>query len=130
MKPQDRKYLPEKSLQNLAAIFTMLLGVALVFTPLGWAVWLFPLVSITIVMTGAVMSLMLIYRSDSSQRKPGVIGALAAACWLALLISVLLFLFAPQVYGYDLEIIINAFTVVAWSTLLGLLFTIIALLRR
>ena len=130
MKPQDRKYLPEKSLQNLAAIFTMLLGVALVFTPLGWAVWLFPLVSIAIVMTGAVMSLMLIYRSDSSQRKPGVIGALAAACWLALLISVLLFLFAPQVYGYDLEIIINAFTVVAWSTLLGLLFTIIALLRR
>jgi RsiW-degrading membrane proteinase PrsW (M82 family) len=130
MKPQDKKYLPEKSLQNLAAIFTMLLGVALSFTPLGWVVWLFPFVSIVIVMIGAVMSLWLIYRRDPSQRKPGFVGALAAACWLALLIAVLLYLFAPGVYGYDLEILVNAFTVVAWSTLLGLLFTIIALLRR
>jgi hypothetical protein len=81
-------------------------------------------------MIGAVMSLWLIYRRDPSQRKPGFVGALAAACWLALLIAVLLYLFAPGVYGYDLEILVNAFTVVAWSTLLGLLFTIIALLRR
>jgi len=126
-----KKYLPKKSLENLSSILIMLSGVGLGLMPWRYNGLLISLVPLLVILLGASIGMWLLFKKSSPDtKKPGVFAILSALCWVYSVIAVLLLWFAPGVYGYDLAIIFNSATIITQSTLLGILFTIIALLRR
>ena len=127
---QDKGHLRAKTAQDMLSVTLMLLGVALAFLPFGWFGYIFPVGSLSIVGIGAIIGMYFILKRDLSNKgKPSVLAIISCLCWLALTAALLLLVFNPGVYGFDLEILVNSLSAIFWSGILGIIFTTIALLR-
>lgn len=127
---QDKGYRRKKIAQDLLSIILMLLGATLAFLPFGWLGYVFPVGSLSVVGLGAIIGMYFVFKRDLSNKgKPSVLAIVSCLCWVALTITLLLLVFAPGFYGFDLEILVNSMLAIVWSGLLGIIFTCIALLR-
>lgn len=82
------------------------------------------------VVAGAAVGLLTIFKRDIAKRgKPGVLTSLACISWSSFSIAILLLMFVPGVYGYDLAILFNFATTISWLGIFGIVFTSAALLR-
>jgi len=117
-------------------IIVMLFGVATLYLPslglnfLSFGNSFFPVTSCLVIVIGAAVGLLTIFKRDIAKRgRPGVLTSLACISWSAFSIAILLLMFAPGVYGYDLAILFNAASTISWFGLFGIVFTSVALLR-
>jgi|GEM_PF-2295712 len=128
---QEKKANSRKRMaQDLLPILLMLFGIGLTVTGYGSFGFIYPVGGLALIIAGALSGMAVIVRRDiAKQGKPGLLAVMAGLCWLALIVSIVLLFVAPGIYGYDLAILVNSFAAMAWSGLLGMVFTIVALLK-
>lgn len=132
MKHEQTQLSPKRLAQNLIPIFLMLTGITLAIFEswLGWSDFIYPVWSIALTVCGMVLGVFFAYRRDVLDKgKPGRLVVTACICWAAMILAIALLLFFPHFYGLDLEILFNSMAAIFWSGLLGIIFTIAALLK-